>query len=92
VATNLTSVVHRELLGNIRYLCGGDLQETFGFTPFILELALSINFVTFGLFCLVAGALDDRFKRRSVVLYSLCVFIFGSLLCTFFDNFILILI
>lgn len=60
-----------------------ELQNHFHITPFLIEAALSINFIgyCFGLF--TAGDLADRYDRKSIILLGLTLFIVGSLLCLF---------
>tara|TARA_R110002110_G_scaffold415138_1_gene648128 strand:- start:6109 stop:7245 length:1137 start_codon:yes stop_codon:yes gene_type:complete len=68
------------------------LQEAFSLSPFEVELSLTINFVCFAVFCLIAGALGDHFNRRVVILWSLAGFIFGSAICAFSPSYPLLLL
>lgn len=58
-----------------------ELQRIFQLTPVMVQLMLSINFIAYCVACLFAGALGDRFNRRTVMLTSLGIFVAGSLLC-----------
>ncbi len=58
-----------------------ELQSVFQLTPVMVQLMLSINFIAYCIACLFAGALGDRFNRRTVMLVSLGIFVVGSLLC-----------
>ncbi len=58
-----------------------DIQKTFDLSPFLVQLTLSINYVAYAICALFAGSLGDRFDRRTVILYSLGIFIFGSICC-----------
>ena len=58
-----------------------ELQRVFNLTPFQVQLTLSVNFIAYCVCCLFAGTLGDRFNRRTVLLGSLAIFVFGSILC-----------
>jgi len=58
-----------------------ELQSVFGLSNVMVQLMLSVNFIAYCIGCLFAGALGDRYNRRSIILFSLLVFIVGSVLC-----------
>lgn len=58
-----------------------ELQKIFNLSPFWVQLTLSVNFITYCIGCLFAGALGDRFNRRHVMLMSLFIFVIGSVAC-----------
>ncbi len=58
-----------------------ELQDIFGLTPFLVELTISVNLIAHCIASLLIGNLGDRYGRRPVILYSLLVFVAGSLLC-----------
>jgi DHA1 family bicyclomycin/chloramphenicol resistance-like MFS transporter len=58
-----------------------ELQTVFGLSNVMVQLMLSVNFIAYCVCCLFAGALGDRYDRRSVIIASLMVFVVGSLLC-----------
>ncbi len=69
-----------------------ELQKVFNLTPFMVQLTLSVNFTAYCVCSLFAGALGDRYDRRTVALISLVIFIFGSLLCVIALNYPMLLI
>lgn len=58
-----------------------ELQKIFHLSPFLIQFMLSGNLVFYCLCSLFAGALGDRYNRRSVMLISLSVLLLGSILC-----------
>lgn len=69
-----------------------DIQKTFDLSPFLVQFTLSINYIAYAICTLFAGSLGDRFNRRLVILYSLGIFIVGSICCvSAFDYKLLIL-
>ena len=68
-----------------------ELQKQFGLSPAKVQLCLSVNFITYCIGSIYAGALGDRFGLRKVILYGLGVFLVGSIACTFASNFEFIL-
>lgn len=58
-----------------------DIQKTFALSPFLVQLTLSINYIAYAACAIFAGSLGDRFNRRLVILYSLGVFVVGSICC-----------
>jgi len=69
-----------------------ELQQQFHLSPVKVQLCLSLNFMTYCLGSLYAGALGDRYGLRKVILYGLAIFVVGSLACTFAQNFTFVLI
>jgi len=68
-----------------------ELQQQFGLSPAKVQLCLSLNFVTYCLGSLYAGALGDRYGLRKIILYGLAVFVLGSIACCFAVDFSYIL-
>jgi MFS transporter, DHA1 family, multidrug resistance protein len=69
-----------------------ELRHVFNLNPFSLQLMLSINFIGFCLSSIVVGFLGDRFGRRIIILQSLTVFIIGSILCVWAENYSVLLL
>lgn len=69
-----------------------ELQQQFGLSPAKVQLCLSLNFITYCIGSLYAGALGDRYGLRKVILYGLSVFVVGSIACCFAVDFTYILI
>ena len=68
-----------------------ELQRQFGLSPAKVQLCLSLNFVTYCIGSLYAGALGDKYGLRKVILYGLAVFVLGSIACCFAVDFSYIL-
>ena len=68
-----------------------ELQQQFSLSPAKVQLCLSLNFITYCAGSLYAGALGDRYGLRKVILYSLVIFVIGSIACCFASNFSAIL-
>jgi len=64
-----------------------NLQHVFHLTPFMVEWMLGINLTAQCLTSFVVGNLGDRYGRRSVILYGLSLFIIGSLVCLFANQY-----
>lgn len=64
-----------------------EIQEQFGLTPFMVELALGVNLVAYAASCILSGNLGDRYGRRPVMLWSLAIFVLGSVLCSVASDF-----
>src|SRR5476651_2081495 len=64
-----------------------ELQDHFNLSPFMVELTLGINFCAYCIASLIEGQLGDRYGRKPMIMWSLLLFIFGSLLCVFADSF-----
>lgn len=69
-----------------------ELQQQFGLSPAKVQLCLSLNFLTYCIGSLYAGALGDRYGLRRVILSGLLIFIAGSVFCSFATDFCSILI
>lgn len=57
------------------------LQQSFGLTPFQVELTLGVNLTTYCITSLLVGNLGDRYGRKPVIVGGLIIFILGSALC-----------
>jgi len=64
-----------------------ELQKVFDLSPFMVQLTLSANFVSYCLCSLFIGIMGDRYNRRHVMLGSLGIFVLGSIFCVFALNF-----
>lgn len=69
-----------------------ELQRIFTLTPAAVQLTLSINFLTYCIGSVYAGMLGDRYGTKLVIIFSLIVFIIGSLACVWADSFTTILV
>ncbi|MCE2715767.1 MAG: MFS transporter [Pseudomonadota bacterium] len=69
-----------------------ELQQQFNLSPATVQLCLSLNFLTYCIGSLYAGAFGDRYGLRRVILSGLLVFIAGSIFCSFANDFCSILI
>jgi len=69
-----------------------ELQKVFNLSPFMVQLTLSANFLSYCVCSLFAGALGDRFNRRIVILGSLAIFIVGSMLCVGAANYVMLIL
>ena len=69
-----------------------ELQKVFDLTPFLVQQTLSVNLTAYCVFCLITGALGDRFNRRHIILASLGVFLVGSLCCVFATSFSMLIV
>lgn len=69
-----------------------ELQKVFELSPAMVQMTLSINFVAFCICSLFAGALGDRYNRRTIILLGLCIFVVGSLLCVTAPNYFVLII
>jgi DHA1 family bicyclomycin/chloramphenicol resistance-like MFS transporter len=68
-----------------------ELCKIYNLSPFLVQITLSANFVAYCLCSLIAGTLGDRYNRRTVILYSLLIFVIGSALCVFATNYNLLI-
>lgn len=57
-----------------------ELQDVFSLTPFLVELTISLNLGAHCIASLLVGNLGDRYGRRPVIIYSLLIFVLGSVL------------
>lgn len=69
-----------------------ELKEEFGVSPFWLEALLSVNFIGFCLSTFFIGGLADRYGRKPIILYSLIIFVIGSVLCLWAASFEFLLV
>jgi DHA1 family bicyclomycin/chloramphenicol resistance-like MFS transporter len=69
-----------------------ELQNIFNISTSMVQLTLSVNFLAFCVGCIFAGALGDRYSRRTVILTGLIVLFLSSILCAVADNFYLLLV
>ncbi|HRE30532.1 MAG TPA: MFS transporter, partial [Candidatus Berkiella sp.] len=58
-----------------------ELQSVFQLSPVMVQLMLSVNFIAYCICCLFAGTLGDRYNQRYVMLFSLALFVIGSVFC-----------
>jgi len=58
-----------------------DLPAWFGTSESVVKLTISLNILAFGLAQFVYGPLADRFGRRPVLLWAMCLFALASLAC-----------
>jgi DHA1 family bicyclomycin/chloramphenicol resistance-like MFS transporter len=63
------------------------LQHTFDLSPSQVEALLSVNFLGYCLGIPLVGTLSDRHGRKPLILWGLGLFILGSLLCLFGENY-----
>ncbi|MDJ1305205.1 MAG: MFS transporter [Candidatus Midichloria sp.] len=64
-----------------------EIQAQFYLSPFMTQLTLSLNFIAYCICSLFAGAISDKYDRRKVIIISLLIFIFGSILCSLAQNY-----
>lgn len=69
-----------------------ELQETFGLTPFYVELVLTLNLVVYGLASFWAGMWGDRYGHKRVTVAGLLLFCIGSLTCWLAPSFSVLLL
>jgi DHA1 family bicyclomycin/chloramphenicol resistance-like MFS transporter len=69
-----------------------EIGAHFDLTPFLVELTLGLNLLAYCISCLVVGNLGDRYGSRPVILYSLLLFVIGSVFCTFAPTFSVLLL
>lgn len=58
-----------------------ELQNHFGLSAFWVEASLSANFIGYCLGLFLVGDLADRYGRKSIILFGLGIFVFGSVFC-----------
>jgi DHA1 family bicyclomycin/chloramphenicol resistance-like MFS transporter len=58
-----------------------ELQALFHLSPFLVQFMLSANLSVYCVCSLFAGALGDRYNRRTIMLSSLYILVLGSILC-----------
>lgn len=64
-----------------------ELIHTFNLTPFLVQMTVSVNFLSYCICSLFAGNLGDRYGRRPIMLWGLGIFIVGSILCVLAPTF-----
>jgi DHA1 family bicyclomycin/chloramphenicol resistance-like MFS transporter len=64
-----------------------NLIHEFNLSPLLVQLTLSVNFLSYCISSLFIGSMGDRYGRRPVILWGLCVFIVGSLFCVLATSF-----
>lgn len=69
-----------------------NLQSHFGLSPAYIQLLISMNFIGFFLSTFICGFLGDRYGHKKIIIYGLLVFILGSCLCTFSNDYSLIVL
>jgi len=58
-----------------------DLPAWFGTSESVVKLTISLNILAFGLAQFIYGPLADRFGRRPVLFWAMCLFALASLAC-----------
>lgn len=69
-----------------------ELQKVFNLSPVMVQMTLSANFVAFCICSLFAGALGDKYNRRTILILGLCIFVIGSLICVTAPNYFLLIL
>ena len=69
-----------------------ELTKVFNLTPFMVQLTLSLNFISYCICCLFVGPLGDRYGKRPLILFGLSIFVGGSLLCVLAPSFHILLL
>lgn len=69
-----------------------EMQKTFGLSPSIVELTLSLNLLAHCIAALFAGNLGERYGYKRVILYGFFLFVLGGALGLFSDHFSVLLI
>jgi MFS transporter, DHA1 family, multidrug resistance protein len=64
-----------------------NLIHEFDLSPTLVQLTLSVNFLSYCVSSLFVGNMGDRFGRRPVILWGLVIFIIGSMFCVFASSF-----
>lgn len=64
-----------------------ELQRVFNLSPVLVQMTISANFITYCICSLFAGALGDKFNRRTVLISGLGIFVIGSLMCVAAPNY-----
>lgn len=68
-----------------------EIQKHFGLSPFTTQLTVSLNFIAYSVCSLFVGSIGDKYDRKTIIIYSLYIFIFGTLLCIITDSYIILL-
>ncbi len=69
-----------------------NLIHEFNLSPILVQLTLSMNFLSYCVSSLFVGSMGDRFGRRPIIIGGLVVFIIGSICCVFAPSFPLLVI
>jgi MFS transporter, DHA1 family, multidrug resistance protein len=69
-----------------------ELMQTFDLTPALVQLTLSINFLSYCISSLFVGNFGDRYGSRPLILGGLVIFVMGSLFCVFTASFPLLIL
>lgn len=69
-----------------------EIQEAFHLSPFLVQLTLSANYISYAVCALFAGSLGDRYNRKTVILWSLLIFILGSICCVFAPHYAMLVL
>lgn len=69
-----------------------EMQNIFGLSPFMVELALSLNLLSHLIAALFAATLADRYGRKKVMLYGFIVYMAGSIIGALAHDFNIILL
>lgn len=69
-----------------------NLIHEFNLSPILVQLTLSMNFLSYCVSSLFVGSMGDRYGRRPIIIGGLVVFIMGSLFCVFATSFPLLVI
>lgn len=69
-----------------------ELQKIFDLSPVMVQMTISANFVAFCICSLFAGALGDRYNRRTILISGLGIFVLGSILCVSAAHFYILIL
>lgn len=69
-----------------------ELQKVFNLSPVMVQMTISINFAAFCVCSLFAGALGDRYNRRTILILGLSLFVIGSFFCVFAPNYFVLIL
>lgn len=64
-----------------------DLIQEFELSPLLVQLTLSVNFISYCISSLFVGSMGDRYGRKPLIIGGLVIFIIGSIFCTFANSF-----
>ena len=69
-----------------------EIQAQFQLSPFMTQLTLSLNFIAYCICSLFAGAISDKYDGKKVIIVSLWVFIWGSIMCAAAESYSILLL
>lgn len=69
-----------------------ELIREFNLSPVLVQLTLSVNFLSYCISSLFVGNMGDRYGRRPVILWGLTIFIIGSICCVWAQSFSLLVL